>query len=43
MVISAIGIAIFLMYLFFADFAFGIGGPSSAYKNRKWLSSWNIY
>ncbi|KAI9323997.1 Dolichyl-phosphate-mannose-protein mannosyltransferase-domain-containing protein [Obelidium mucronatum] len=34
---------IFLVYLYFADFAFGIKGPASAYKSRRWKKDWNIY
>ncbi|KAJ3084567.1 glycosyltransferase family 39 protein [Rhizoclosmatium globosum] len=34
---------IFVVYLYFADFAFGIKGPASAYKGRRWRKDWNIY
>ncbi|KAJ3103925.1 Protein O-mannosyltransferase 2 [Phlyctochytrium planicorne] len=39
---SILGV-IFLVFLYFADFSFGIGGPSKAYSGRRWLSSWNIH
>lgn len=62
-----IGLLFTATFLFFADFAFGMGGiislqmivsffclivfgffhpsvgPSKEYRNRRWLSSWNIY
>ncbi|KAI8927643.1 Dolichyl-phosphate-mannose-protein mannosyltransferase-domain-containing protein [Entophlyctis helioformis] len=30
------------VFLFYADFSFGMQGPASAYANRKWLKAWNI-
>nr|KAJ3422298.1 Protein O-mannosyltransferase 2 [Polyrhizophydium stewartii] len=38
--VAAVAIANFL---FFADFSFGMSGPASAYANRRWLKTWNIY
>ncbi|KAJ3415012.1 Protein O-mannosyltransferase 2 [Chytridiales sp. JEL 0842] len=42
-IFGSLGTAVILVYLYFADFAFGIAGPASAYKGRKWMSGWNIY
>jgi dolichyl-phosphate-mannose-protein mannosyltransferase len=38
-----IGVIVLGMFVFFKDFAFGMEGPSAAYKNRKWLSGWDMW
>ncbi|KAI9355729.1 Dolichyl-phosphate-mannose-protein mannosyltransferase-domain-containing protein [Zopfochytrium polystomum] len=35
--------AVIGVFVHFADFAFGMEGPASAYADRKWISSWNLY
>ncbi|KAJ3316742.1 Protein O-mannosyltransferase 2, partial [Blyttiomyces sp. JEL0837] len=39
----ALGSVITLIYLYFADFAFGIGCPAKAYSGRRWLKAWRIH
>ncbi|KAI8608658.1 MIR motif-containing protein, partial [Chytriomyces sp. MP71] len=34
---------LFLVYMYFADFAFGIQGPAKAYSGRMWNKEWRIY
>jgi dolichyl-phosphate-mannose--protein O-mannosyl transferase len=42
-IFGGFGILLILVFFYFADFAFGIGGPSIAYKGRQWLQNWHIY
>ncbi|KAI8909750.1 Dolichyl-phosphate-mannose-protein mannosyltransferase-domain-containing protein [Gorgonomyces haynaldii] len=42
-VLIAIGAVCTLVFLYFADFAFGFDTPASEYKGRRWIKSWNIY
>ncbi|KAJ3229487.1 Protein O-mannosyltransferase 2 [Chytriomyces hyalinus] len=41
--IYTLGGVIFIVYMYFADFAFGIKGPAKAYAGRRWNKDWNIY
>lgn len=38
--VSAITVGVFF---FFAPLSYGTSAPASDYKNRKWLSTWNVY
>ena len=42
LVILGFGVAIILVFLYFADLAFGMEGPAAQWRDRMWLSAWNI-
>ncbi|KAH6582560.1 hypothetical protein BASA61_008459 [Batrachochytrium salamandrivorans] len=42
MIVLSVGLVTIGIFLYFADLTFGMDGPSSAYANREWMSTWNI-
>jgi len=41
-IVCLIGTIVILSFLFFSKLTYGFTGPSSAVKNREWISSWHM-
>ncbi|KNC98481.1 uncharacterized protein SPPG_06181 [Spizellomyces punctatus DAOM BR117] len=41
--ISLLGLLVVSNFVYFQDFAYGFTGPAHEYRNRKWVSSWNLH
>ncbi|KAJ3189028.1 Protein O-mannosyltransferase 2 [Irineochytrium annulatum] len=43
LLLAAVGFGVFANFMYFSDFAFGMGGPAVEYSGRRWLRSWKIH